>query len=53
MIKLTITFENNKKKTIVTSDFQNFKNIKPWLDKIEALNENEKLKNKPGFIKEK
>lgn len=52
MIKLVLTF-NNKKKTVVSSEFEDIKSIKPWLDKIEVLNEKDKLKNKPGFIKEK
>jgi hypothetical protein len=52
MIKLVLTF-NNKKKTVVSSEFEDIKSIKPWLDKVEVLNEKDKLKNKPGFIKEK
>ena len=53
MIKLHITFENKDKEAediVVSAKFKNFDNIHKWLDKISALNEDNKLKRTPGFI---
>jgi len=53
MIKLHITFENDDKEAeniVVSAKFKNFDNIHKWLDKISALNEDNKLKRTPGFI---
>jgi hypothetical protein len=53
MITVTVKFDNKDKKaegTTVSAKFKEFKDIQPWMDKVEALNDDKALKNEMGFL---
>ena len=53
MIKVTVKFENKDKDaedTVVQSNFKDFDKIYPWLEKIKALHDEDKVKQPAGFM---
>jgi len=53
MITVTVKFDNKDKDaegTTVSAKFKAFGDIHPWMDKVEALNDDEILKNELGFL---
>ena len=56
MITVTVKFDNKDKSaedTTVSAKFQDFKDVRPWIDKVEALNDDGTLKNEMGFLANK
>ena len=53
MISITLKFDNRDKdaeSTTVSAKFKKFEDIHKWLDKVEALNDDECLQNECGFL---